>query len=386
MDQPSELLPITKEELESRLKRVRSSLHSTAACALVVSTEANFVYLTDLRFDPLWSSPTRSLILVVRVEGPPTFILPSFVAEEARSKWPDAEIRAYEAPPERVVHRLLETLATCPPGPVAFELEPESRVGISLEDWAVLQASLSREVIDGQRLLWHARLRKSSSELQRLRLASHATSAAFQSLFEQELSGRSERELARSLLASALAAGADRAGWIGITSGSGSYARFVSGPRDRVPELGDMIWADVGVIADGYWSDFCRAGVIGGPTPRQRDLQAQIVEATLAGVAAARPGAPVSEVASSCRKRCEELGLRILGFGRLGHGIGLSATEPPSIAEWDNSILKPGMVITVEPAVVDDSGLYCAEQVIAISESGEPEILSTAPTHLATLS
>ena len=212
MDQSSELLPITKEELESRLKRVRSSLHSTAACALVVSTEANFVYLTDLRFDPLWSSPTRSLILVVRVEGPPTFILPSFVAEEARSKWPDAEIRAYEAPPERVVHRLLETLATCPPGPVAFELEPESRVGISLEDWAVLQASLGREVIDGQRLLWHARLRKSSSELQRLRLASHATSAAFQSLFEQELSGRSERELARSLLASALAAGADRGG------------------------------------------------------------------------------------------------------------------------------------------------------------------------------
>ena len=147
-----------------------------------------------------------------------------------------------------------------------------------------------------------------------------------------------------------------------------------------------MIWADVGVIADGYWSDFCRAGVIGGPTPRQRDLQAQIVEATLAGVAAARPGAPVSEVASSCRKRCEELGLPILGFGRLGHGIGLSATEPPSIAEWDNSILKPGMVITVEPAVVDDSGLYCAEQVIAISESGEPEILSRAPTHLATVS
>ena len=98
----------------------------------------------------------------------------------------------------------------------------------------------------------------------------------------------------------------------------------------------------------------------------------------------ARAGTAVGEVAATVRDRSSSLGLASLGFGRLGHGIGLDATEPPSIAEFDGTILQPGMVITIEPAVVDETGLYCAEQVLAIAD-GEPEVLSTAPTCLRTV-
>ena len=44
------------------------------------------------------------------------------------------------------------------------------------------------------------------------------------------------------------------------------------------------------------------------------------------------------------------------------------------------------MVVTVEPAAALDDGLYCAEQVVIVRPAGEPpEVISLAPTGLATI-
>ena len=80
------------------------------------------------------------------------------------------------------------------------------------------------------------------------------------------------------------------------------------------------------------------------------------------------------------RAALTRLGLPSLGFGRLGHGIGLTATEPPSVVEHDETVLQAGMVITCEPAASLDDGLYCCEQVIVVGDP--PEVLSTFPTDL----
>ena len=37
--------------------------------------------------------------------------------------------------------------------------------------------------------------------------------------------------------------------------------------------------------------------------------------------------------------------------GRMGHGLGLDLTEPPSLAPDDPTILEAGMVITLEPSL-----------------------------------
>jgi hypothetical protein len=39
---------------------------------------------------------------------------------------------------------------------------------------------------------------------------------------------------------------------------------------------------------------------------------------------------------------------------RVGHGVGLEATEPPPIAEYDHTILESGMLITLEPGVASE--------------------------------
>lgn len=131
-----------------------------------------------------------------------------------------------------------------------------------------------------------------------------------------------------------------------------------------------------------YWSDFCRAAVVGGPTGRQRDQQARILEATAVGVERLRPGVPVRDVALAVTERMQQLGLAAFGFGRLGHGIGLTSTELPHVAAYDETILHAGMVVTIEPASVADDGLYCAEQVVVVGDP--PEVLSLASGELRT--
>ena len=52
-------------ELQQRLA-VRAGLaHRGWSCG-VLTTEANFTYLNNLRFDPVWTSAARSLVGIVR--------------------------------------------------------------------------------------------------------------------------------------------------------------------------------------------------------------------------------------------------------------------------------------------------------------------------------
>jgi len=62
---------------------------------------------------------------------------------------------------------------------------------------------------------------------------------------------------------------------------------------------------------------------------------------------------------------------------RVGHGVGLAVTEMPHAAEHDQTIIQPGMVITVEPGVATPYGTFPAEGNVLVTECGY-ELFSTA--------
>jgi len=373
---------VLADELVRRQDAVRAALTDRGWSCAVVSSDQNFTYLTGLRFDALASSAARSLVCVLPTEGPLRLIIPDFLSREAAESIPDAVITDYDPPRQPVDGPLVLVLSNLPDGPVGWETGPESRMGLPLDSVDCVRGAIGgRDLEDVSGLLWDIRMRKSPPELAAIAAASRAGSLAFEAVFAEGVAGRSEREIARALARSALEGGADRAEWVVCTSGAGSYHRFVSAPRDRRVEPGDLFWADIGLTCNGYWTDFCRAAVAGPVSQERSSLQRSIAEVTAGGVDMCRPGTPVRDVALVIRQRMAELGVDALDYGRLGHGIGLSSTEPPSIAEWDPTILATGMVVTIEPAMTDASGLYCAEQVVVVT-GGEPEVLTSAPSYL----
>lgn len=183
--------------------------------------------------------------------------------------------------------------------------------------------------------------------------------------------------------------GGGQSPWVLITSGAGNYELATGAPIDRALEVGDMLWFDAGCRVDGFWSDFSRAGVIGGPTPSQLDAQRAIVELTARGVAMVRPGVPVADIALEVDAGVRSLGVPVVArtsdlAGRVGHGIGYDITEPPHISAHDPTVLAAGMIISIEPGVATDDGLFHAEENVLVTTDGH-ELLSVSPPELRTI-
>lgn len=383
------IAPIDAAERAWRLERIQAELRARGIGAAVLTDRANFEYVTAYWVPPLWSSYTRLLAAIVPADGEPRLVLPSFVAAEAEAL--GYRVEAY-ATLERGAGELLASAlrgAGLAKERIGVERGRESRLATTLDELERLSTGIgARPLEDAAEAMWAARRIKSAAEVDRIRVACAANAAAHAAGYGVAREGHSERDVAAEMLAAGTRdVAADGAwvvpGWIGITSGAGSYARFVAGPRNRRLERGDMLWADIGFTADGYWSDTCRAAVVGGPSPQQIDRQRRIDEATARGIELLRPGVRIAEVAATMRRVSAKLGLAGLGFGRLGHGIGLTATEPPSVVEHDPTVLEAGMVITVEPAAVHEDGLYCAEQIVLVGDP--PELLSPDRTALRSI-
>jgi Xaa-Pro aminopeptidase len=147
-----------------------------------------------------------------------------------------------------------------------------------------------------------------------------------------------------------------------------------------------MVWIDAGCTVAGYWSDFSRAGVVGGPTAEQAAAQEAIHRITWDAVRQVRPGITASALARFCNERVARLPFPITSdisglASRCGHGVGLNLTEPPHVAESDHTVLEPGMVITIEPAVATEYGTFHVEEQVWVTPDGA-EVLSHAPRTL----
>ncbi|MEJ2166475.1 MAG: aminopeptidase P family N-terminal domain-containing protein [Desulfobacterales bacterium] len=67
---------------------------------------------------------------------------------------------------------------------------------------------------------------------------------------------------------------------------------------------------------------------------------------------------------------------------RFGHGSGLHTTEPPYISGEDHTILKPGMILHIEPGCIQKDGVYVQEEQVLVTETG-CQVLSHAPWQLS---
>lgn len=379
-------MTFTRAEYERRYKNLQDELARIGADALLVTSEANFTYFTGYVAAHPWVSFSRNLIAILPREREPVLVVPASLESQAREQTWIESISPAEAigeAPVDVIASAFRELGLAK-ARIGAELGYEQRLGISLLDYQRLLAALpDAAFIDAAPAVWPIRMRKSPAEIDCLREACRVTDAALARLFDELRAEMTERDVARRLGQLLLDEGADRIDWIMMTSGRGQYHRTFGVPRDRRLEPGDMLWMDVSAVVNGYKADYDRTAVLGGPTPEQEALQEIVHAATMAGVAAIRPGAPVRSVVEAVNASLASAGMAPRDPGRIGHGLGLQSTEPPNVSLADETILDVGMAITVEPALILDHGMYQVEQNVVVTETGH-EVLSHAPHQIRT--
>lgn len=92
--------------------------------------------------------------------------------------------------------------------------------------------------------------------------------------------------------------------------------------------------------------------------------------------------ARLHEVFNACYGELVNRGLKehVPGLKGVGHGLGLEVHEPPSIIRGSDTVIQPGMVLTVEPIFWDQpdhrTGKYAIEDNILVTEDAH-EVMST---------
>ena len=112
-----------------------------------------------------------------------------------------------------------------------------------------------------------------------------------------------------------------------------------------------VLLVDMGVVYEGYHSDLTRPIFLGRMSPLYKKIHRIVWDAQRLGIKKAGPGVPASEVDAACRDAIAKSGYaKYFGHGT-GHGVGLEIHEAPTVSSRSKTILKPGMVITVEPGI-----------------------------------
>jgi len=228
------------------------------------------------------------------------------------------------------------------------------------------------------------RMVKDADELGNIRAAVRLGATLFDRALEILRPGIRETEVAAEMEYSARRAGAEVMSFPTIIA-SGIRSALPHGRATGQPIAGGgFVVCDFGVILAGYCSDQTRTVWMGAAPKEARHAYESVREAQQAAIAEVRPGISAGEVDAAARKVLRRAGLGRYFTHSTGHGVGLEIHESPRIADGQKEILKPGMVITIEPGVYFPGkwGVRI-EDMVAVSENGCEVLTPTSKDFLS---
>jgi Xaa-Pro aminopeptidase len=228
------------------------------------------------------------------------------------------------------------------------------------------------------------RMVKDAEELTRIREAVNLGAKLFDRAVQLLRPGRKEVEVAAEMELAARRAGAEEMSFPTIiASGARSALPHGRASHQAIPK-GAFVVCDFGVILRGYCSDQTRTVWVGRAPDDARRVYEAVREAQQAAIDAVRPGIAISEVDAAARKLLRKAGLAKYFTHSTGHGLGLEIHEAPRVAAGQDDILRPGMVITIEPGVYFPGkwGVRI-EDVVAVTVGGRDVLTPTSKNFLA---
>src|ERR1044071_9557338 len=348
--------PITKDERRARIEKARRIMSAQNCGALVPPAGTSLNYFTNLR----WSGGERLFACVIPVKGEPFFVCPAFEEDRAMvqiARGPfgggHADIRTWqedESPYALVARGLADRKLST------------STVGIEETAkfvWTegIARAATHARIVLGTPITAGCRMIKDAHELELKQLANTATWTVYRAVYQALQPGMTQRQVSE-LIDLAYR----RVGFPGEASvQTGPYTALPHGSIEpQVIREGTIIMVDDGCTVEGYQSDITRTFVLGKATEKMNRVFDIVRRAQNAGLAAAKPNAPLESIDAAARKVITDAGYGP-GFKffshRLGHGIGMEGHEWPYLVKnnmfgWTRDLrAQPGMTFSNEPGV-----------------------------------
>lgn len=378
----SETIPprgFPETEFARRLTAAQQAMRAEKIDVLLLTSEENIRYFSGF-LTQFFQSPTRPWFLIVPKTGKPIAVIPTIGAVAMRQTWVD-DIRTWSSPhpDDDGVSLLISSLKECAgeSGRIGLPMAAETVLRMPLLDYQNLRAGLTAvEFVDATRIVKSLRIVKSELEIEKIAYACTCVSNAFDMAAEIFRQGQSDVEAFRDFKIECLKQGVDDVSYLVGGAGADGYGDIISPPSGRFLQSGDILILDTGCVFDGYFCDFDRnfAFEVAGDLPRR--AYDTVYRATEAGLKAATPGTSCAELFNAMQAVMSRDGALDNDVGRLGHGLGMQLTEWPSHTAFDETVLKPGMVITLEPGMSFAPGKVMVHEENIVIRDGPPQLLS----------
>ncbi len=342
------------------LQAIRTAMQQAGVDALWISQPANVRYLSG------FSSPEDAKLLLT-AEGTLLYTDSRYALQAAQEVGTGVHIARSPATLEHAAERVRGLR-------VGFEAEHLTVAGLD-----ELRQYWQAELLPLRRLVETLRLVKSDAEVALIRQAQAIADTAYAEVLPQLQAGARESDLALALELAMRRLGAD---------GPSFETIVASGERGALPHgrasgkqlaAGELVTLDFGALLDGYHSDMTRTVPIGEVGPELRRLYLAVLDAEEQAIAAAGPGVRAADLDALAREVLAGHGLAESFTHSLGHGVGLDIHEGPGLRAASDEVLRPGMVVTIEPGVyLPGVGGVRIEDLLLITESGH-EVLSQSP-------
>ena len=351
-----------------RRDKLRSLLRKAKLDALLVTNFTNVSYLTGFTGDDSYLLVTQKHCIVLSDERYTTQLEEECADLEMEIRGPGKKMLSSVA---KVVARLKAKL-------VGFE---SASMTVSLHS-ALATGLPKSELVAAEGWIEELRMVKDRDEIDRTRVACNMARRAFEVVRATLVPEMTELQVAADLEYQARRFGGKCMSFPSIVAVGPRSALPHASPTSQRLEADDFLLIDWGVNEGLYMSDLTRILVTGKISPKLRKVYGLVLKAQLAGIKAIRPGVTCEAVDKVARDVIAKAGYgKQFGHG-LGHGTGLEIHEAPRLSGGQETILKPGMIVTVEPGIyLPGWGGVRIEDDILVTRGGH-EVLTSVPKNL----
>lgn len=339
--------------IKERVKRIQSEL--SAGQALLVTADCNRFYFTG------FASSAGSVLICKEAA---VFLIDFRYYEKAKATVDSCQV--IQSPPAKVSELcdrygikelFIEATST-----------PVSRLAALRRDLAGVTVSDS-DRFDG--IIAEMRSIKTQEELAYIREAQRMTDETFSYILNHIRPGRTEKEIMLDMEFYMRRMGSEGVSFDFIVV-SGKNSSLPHGvPTDKVVQRGDFVTMDFGAVVGGYHSDMTRTVAVGEASDEMRLVYDTVLRAQLESEKVIRAGAVCQDVDKVARDIINAAGYEgCFGHG-LGHSVGVEIHESPAFSPRCETVLRSGMVMTVEPGIyLENKFGVRIEDMVYVTDTG----------------
>ncbi|WP_088104714.1 M24 family metallopeptidase [Halalkalibacter urbisdiaboli] len=318
----------------NRLEAIRSQFSAHKVDGMLVTSMYNRRYLSHF-------TGTAGVLLISAKEA---LLITDFrYVEQAKEQAPDFTIVQHTSPIFAEVAKQAERLGL---KNVGFEQSQ-----ITYEAHQLYSKFIQSKLIPVSGMVEKLRLVKDAGEINLIQDAADIADAAFSHIIQYIRPGKTELEVSNELEFFMRKQGATSSSF-DIIVASGYRSALPHGvASDKQIKSGELVTLDFGAYYKGYCSDITRTIAVGQISDELSEIYHTVLEAQIRGMRGIKAGITGKEADALTRDYIKEKGYGDYFGHSTGHGLGMEVHEGPTLSMKTDTVLEPGMIVTVEPGI-----------------------------------